>query len=147
MADQGFWFAPKDWLLLLFHGAGKPVDRVRIQKAMFLFAQRSKASDHEKYEFEPYDYGPFSAAIYSDLARFEAADLIRREGSARSPAYSLTTIGREAAGRLAAAVPTERLSYLQQVRAWVLARSFNQLLTDVYDMYPDYAVRSVFRKP
>jgi len=113
---------------------------------MFLFAQRSKASEQEKYQFEPYDYGPFCSAIYSDLARFEASGLIRKEDGARSPAYSLTTLGRAAAGRLAESVPAERLSYLQQVRSWVLVRSFNQLLTDVYEMYPDYAVRSVFKQ-
>src|SRR6266478_2091654 len=94
MTDESSQLKPRDWLLLLFQGASKPIDRVRIQKAMFLFAQRSKAHDHEKYQFEPYDYGPFSAAIYPDLEKFESSDLIRREESARSPAYSLTTLGR-----------------------------------------------------
>lgn len=44
----------RDWLLLLFDRTPRPLDRVRIQKAMFLFAQRSKAPGGEKYEFVPY---------------------------------------------------------------------------------------------
>ena len=58
---------PRDWLLLLFDGAGEPLDRVRIQKSMFLFAERSKAPGGEKYRFTPYHYGPFSFDIYPDL--------------------------------------------------------------------------------
>lgn len=137
---------PGDWLLLLFNGADRPIDRIRIQKSMFLFAQRSKAHDHEKYYFEPYDYGPFSAAIYSDLEKFQASDLVRPQESMGYPAYSLTTLGREAAARLVEQAPTERLDYLRQIRNWVMARNFNQLLTDVYEMYPAFAVHSVFKK-
>ena len=147
MIEETMPLRPRDRLLLLFDGARKPIDRVRIQKSMFLFAQQSKAPDHEKYAFEPYDYGPFSAAIYPDLERLNASDLIRRDESGRSPAYALTTLGVAATSKLAARVPAERLKVLQGIRDWVMARTFEQLLTDVYAMYPKFAVRSVFRKP
>ena len=146
MSNSALPFRPQDWLLLLFDGAAESIDRIRIQKAMFLFAQRSKAADYEKYSFEPYDYGPFSAAIYTDLDRFEASDLVRRSSGVGSPAYSLTALGRAASERLKERALPERVAILHRIREWVLERNFNKLLTDVYEMYPEYATRSVFQK-
>jgi uncharacterized protein YwgA len=146
MAYESFPLRPRDWLLLMFDGAAQPIDRVRVQKSMFLFAQRSKAPAYEKYAFEPYDYGPFSAAIYPDLERLESSGLLRADERSRSPAYHLTALGRDAAQRLKVKAAAQRLTTLHRIRDWVLERNFNQLLTDVYAMYPEYAARSVFRQ-
>jgi hypothetical protein len=139
---------PRDWLLLLFDGAQEPLDRVRIQKSMFLFAERSKAPDGEKYEFTPYHYGPFSFAIYPDLDALVAGGALRVEPDPASalPRYSLTGAGAADVALLRAQAPAERLGLLAGLRGWVVARSFGALLDDVYRMYPQYAVRSVFRR-
>jgi len=140
---------PRDWLLLLFDGAGQPLERVRIQKSLFLFAERSKAPDGEKYEFVPYHYGPFSFGIYPDLDRLVEEGLLRVEldGSSSSPRYSLTGPGARAVEDLSRSAPAERLDLLRSLRDWVAERSFRNLLNDVYRLYPDYAVNSVFQKP
>ena len=56
--------------------------------------------------------------------------------------------GRALAGELvaqdAAATP-ERLAALREIRQLVTATGFAELLELIYDRYPDYAVRSVFR--
>lgn len=85
----------QDWLLLLFDGAEPPLDRVRIQKSMFLFAERSRAVDSEKYSFTPYHYGPFSFEIYPDLDRLVREGLLRQElvSASPSPRYVLTATG------------------------------------------------------
>jgi uncharacterized protein len=136
----------RDWLLLLFDGAPEPIDRVRIQKAMFLFAQRTRAPKTEKYDFTPYDYGPFSFEIYPELARLQSQDLIKSEPGTRSIVYSLTSRGRLEAGILRAAVPPERLRILHELRSYEMERSFNRLLEDIYKLYPNFATRSIFRR-
>ncbi len=137
-----------DWLLLLFDGAERPLDRVRIQKAMFLFAMRSKADDSEKYEFVPYNYGPFSFEIYPDLAHFERAGWIEDKNGrlASFPAYMLTLAGERRASELKMEAPTERLEFLRGIRSWVQERGFSRLLDDIYERYPEFAVNSVFRR-
>lgn len=139
--------SPRDWLLLLFVGASKPLDRVRIQKALFLFAERSQAPASEKYVFEPYYYGPISFAIYPDLDSLVGQGLLRAEpqGIRRSPDYSVTPSGVARARELRQRVPPERLALIGQLRQWVTERPFRQLLTDIYRLYPAYATRSVFR--
>jgi uncharacterized protein YwgA len=140
---------PGDWLLLLFDGAERALDRVRIQKSLFLFAERSKAPGSEKYHFVPYHYGPFSFDVYPDLDRLVEQGLLRlqREAASSSPRYSLTGAGARAVEDLRRAVPPERLELLRSLREWVTERSFRTLLHDVYRLYPEYAVNSVFQKP
>lgn len=139
---------PRDWLLLVFDGTEQPLDRVRIQKSMFLFSERSKAPDDEKYSFRPYYYGPFSFDLYPDLDRLVGDGLLREEPDPRSssPRYSLTSAGRQAVAHLRESAPADRVALLRALRDWVTARSFGVLLDDLYRMYPAYAVNSVFRK-
>lgn len=139
--------SPQDWLLILLTSDGESIDRVRIQKAMFLFAELSKAPANEKYTFEPYHYGPFSFGIYPDLASLQREGLIQAElvGWTRSPSYSLTRAGLERAAALKRGIPGQRLELLGQVRKWVTQRSFSQLLRDIYKLYPQYATKSIFR--
>lgn len=139
---------PRDWLLLLFDNADRPIDRVRIQKAMFLFAQRSKAASSEKYNFQPYHYGPFSFEIYPDLEKLIAEGLVRGEQVPwlSTPVYSLTALGREQARGLKSQAPEDRTNLLYNMRRFVVQRNFNDLLRDIYALYPEYAVRSVFQK-
>jgi uncharacterized protein len=140
---------PSDWLLLLFDGAQRPLDRVRIQKTLFLFAERSRAPGAEKYDFVPYHYGPFSFDVYPDLDRLVQQGLLRveLEPAATSPRYTLTGAGDRAVEDLRGAAPPERLELLRSLRDWVNERSFRALLSDVYRLYPEYAVNSVFQKP
>ena len=136
----------RDWLLLLFDRTPRPLDRVRIQKAMFLFAQRSKAPGGEKYEFVPYSYGPFSFQIYPDLDRLLAEGLLKAELSPglSSPLYSLAPLGEEGLKDLRTAAPPHRMALLHKLREYVMAYDFSTLLTNIYRLYPEYATRSVF---
>jgi len=145
----GAGLRPRDWLLLLFDGSARPLDRVRIQKSLFLFAERSKAIGREKYDFVPYHYGPFSFAIYPDLDRLVAQGLLRLEveTTSTSPRYGLTAAGVSAVEDLRRSAPAERLALLHSLRDWVTERSFRNLLNDLYRLYPLYAVNSIFQRP
>ncbi len=139
--------SPRDWLLLLFLEAPKAIDRVRIQKALFLFAKRSNAPEDQKYDFEPYNYGPFSFQIYPDLGSLVSGGALRAESVPwmNTPLYAVTDEGSSRAREIAEIAPPKRLRLLHDMRAYVIERDFNTLLRDVYRLYPEFATRSVFR--
>jgi len=138
---------PRQKALLTFLAAGdEPVDPIRIQKGMFIFAMEAPAQWGERYKFIPWHWGPFSVEIYSDLEALERRGLV---GSYPVPGcswrrYSVTTEGSRLADQLARYVPPDALAYLKRVRQFVLELSFRRLLAAVYAKYPAYAVKSVF---
>ncbi|HEY3435362.1 MAG TPA: hypothetical protein VGK41_06890 [Solirubrobacterales bacterium] len=141
----------RDRLLLLvaLDGAPQGLDPVRLQKGMFLDAQENGAAAGEKYTFVPYNYGPMSAQIYSDLERLVAEGLVAEnpvEGQSWSryvPTEKGLEVGREL---LAQEVSGEVAKGLHQIKKEVASKTFKALLEDVYERYPAYASESVFRR-
>jgi uncharacterized protein YwgA len=117
---------------------------------MFLFSRDSGAPSVETYDFVPYDYGPFSVAIYADLDALYDAGLIDRLATpgytwAR---YQSTASGIVEAQRLVDAMDRDdrsRAVWLQRLKQDVLGKNFRDLLRYVYDRYPEFAENSVFR--
>ena len=139
----------QDWLLLvLSKSPGGAMSPVQIQKALFLFGQEvGDLIGTEFYTFEPYDYGPFDAAVYVDLRRLMSEGRVRGEWSpGRSwKSYMLTESGRNIVLALEKDVDARLADFLRRVVEWVKGQSFSDLLRSVYAAYPDYAVNSVFR--
>jgi hypothetical protein len=142
---------PRQETLLMFVGADKEkeLDPVRIMKGMFLFAKETPTDwlpSEARYRFEPYYYGPYSPQIYSDLDQLGGYGYVRaREVPGRSwNHYSLTPEGAEVAQSITRTANPKASQYLRTLRAFVDGLSFRQLLTTVYNRYPDYAVNSVF---
>ena len=139
----------QDWLLLaLSKTPGGAMSPVQIQKSLFLFGQEVGGSISTKfYSFEPYDYGPFDAAIYVDLRRMTNEGLVRGEwspGQSRK-SYPITRSGLKAALRLENGANARLTEFLGRIVVWVKGRSFSELLRSVYTAYPEFAVNSVFR--
>ena len=130
-------------------GAPDGLDPVRIQKGMFLFAMQADVPTREKYEFEPYDYGPMSAGIYRDLDTLVRDGLVSRIDVKNWSRFRATPTGvkageaaltkAEAEGRYDAA------TMLHAIKRRVAGLPFNELLEGVYEEFPEYATRSVFR--
>ena len=154
--DEFCWRRPdtmtrRDWLLLLL-GAPEsvPLDPVRVQKSMFLFVHEDQLPVGERYEFTPYDYGPFSSEIYADLDSLVAAGLAERLDT---PGYTWKQFRASADGvararGLQATFDNEQRQLAErlfELKARVLAFSFRDLLTYVYDRYPEFARNSIFR--
>ncbi|MBK5218926.1 MAG: hypothetical protein JJE35_03955 [Thermoleophilia bacterium] len=81
----------RDWLifLLAYKGEnGSALDPVCIQKGMFLLSQEGVIPESERYEFEPYHYGPYSFELRED------ADNLVRQNLADKLAVSGYTWGR-----------------------------------------------------
>lgn len=137
-------------LLLLFLGTGKAanqeVDPVRIMKGMFLLEMGGALEPHS-YNFEPYDYGPFSVSLYDDLDLLEGKELIERlPRPGRNWSYvRATDEGRRVAKSLEDQAKPKQLKLIQEVRDEVLDKTFADLLRYIYKKYPKYAGRSVFQ--
>jgi uncharacterized protein YwgA len=146
MADR------QDWLLLLLalRDASRALDPVRMQKGMFLLAQERNIPAHQRYNFEPYDYGPFSSQIYSDLE-----DLVLRGLVDEIPApgytwsqYKASEIGIDTARQILEDLPSglvDDVQWLEALKRDVLSLDFRSLLHHVYESHPEFATKSVFR--
>lgn len=136
-------------LLLLFLGldgaVNRLIDPVRIMKGMFLLEKRGGLMGHS-YNFEPYDYGPFSILVYRDLELLEAKGLIERVLSpGRNWSYvRLTEEGRSVVKDLKKKATQQQLELISEVYNEVWDKGFVELLRHIYKEYPEYAGKSVF---
>lgn len=140
----------QSWLLLFlgYEGAPEGLDPVRVQKGMFLFAQEADVRAMERYDFVAYNYGPMSKAIYNDLEALVTQDLAVADTvpGAKFNRYTLTPAGQQAARAVAAQADPEPARKLFDIKRHVSRLTFDDLLEDVYERYPDYAANSIFRR-
>jgi uncharacterized protein len=142
----------RDWLLLFiaYEGAPSGLDPVRLQKGMFLFAQEADVPEGEKYAFRAYNYGPMSRDIYDDLDQLVAAGVVEEvpvEGQSWSryrPTAGGVRRGEELLGE-AKNLRADAAQQLYDTKHSVASMTFNALLEDVYERYPEYATESLFR--
>ena len=75
----------KDILLIVVNRAGvNPLTPVQLQKSLFLVAKANLPElPAPFYDFEPYNYGPFCKAIYTDADDMQAAGLVYRIPSSK----------------------------------------------------------------
>src|SRR2546421_1226747 len=138
---------PKDWTLLVISAAdSQGLSPFQLQKSLFLLERRlSENIPEEKlgeafYEFIPYNYGPFDVKIYQDAEVLEEEGLITIQSSAgrRWKIYQAIPSGLRVATKLRSEVSPRVLSYLDTIVAWVLERSFRDLVLAVYKAYPEF---------
>lgn len=136
-------------LFIALDGAPDGLDPVRLQKGMFLFAHDPVATANEKYEFVPYNYGPMSAQIYSDLETLTSEGLVEAVPvSGQSWArYIATERGLIEARELLGGEPSQEAARrLHEIKRDVASKTFSAVLEDVYERFPEYATNSVFRR-
>jgi hypothetical protein len=137
--------SPEDILLLLADGATGQfaLDPVRLMKGTFLVVERGRAEWRGLFRFEAYDYGPFDRHVYDARDRL-IVDGLLEVIPGRYDSYRLTQLGRERARELSMDLGGDA-DWMRRIGRYVTTRSFEQLLTEVYDAHPEYAVRSRFR--
>lgn len=145
----------RDWLLLFaaYEGAPDGLDPIRFQKGLFLFARRARVPARSKYTFKPYDYGPMSTAIYSDLDRLVDDGLLKRVPvpGKRWSRYKPSKVTFREGKRILKRAEDEKLldaaRELFEIKQDVSSLRFNELLERVYAEHPEFAVNSIFRRP
>ncbi len=126
-------FSLKQQTLLAFLAASPDdaVDAVRIMKGIFLLSQKARPETlpaEERYEFEPYHYGPCSFAIYDDLRAFESFGLIKTTNKIGESwqRYQVTSQGIETAR--SSELSPRLWKYIQKLNNYVRSLSFSELL-------------------
>jgi uncharacterized protein YwgA len=125
----------------------QPLDRVRMQKAIFLVTRRGQRAWRELYPYEPYDWGPYSRRLAADLDSLRARGLLRTEPvpGHRYGRYVTTERGERWARQLLAGLSPAEVAFLRAVRKYVTSKSFSNLLREVYAAYPEFATESKFQ--
>jgi uncharacterized protein len=137
-------------LVMLSLAGGASFTPVQIQKALFLASD--KASDafdrHSRYDFQPYDYGPFDSQVYSDVEGLELRALARinQHPGSRWRTYAATPDGIKEGQRLAGQLTADQRALLKRIVDLVRRLSFNDLVSAIYRAYPPMRARSVFRE-
>ena len=139
----------QDWLLLVLGATEKALTPVQLQKSLFML-EKTLPDDFVAegyYEFEPYDYGPFDAAIYQDadlLANQQLVNIVS-SSTGRWSEYSIGRVGLHRVDEIQSELPENVQVYVRQLVEWIQTKSFSQLVRYIYDRYPEYKVNSVFQ--
>jgi len=139
----------KGWMLLAISSSvNGTLSPVQLQKSLFIFGQEKKKEVGSSfYKFDPYHYGPFSQAIYTDAAALDVDGYIQivQIPSRSWPEYTITKAGLDKASELREVVPKKDYKYLSEVVNWAKSLSFADLLRAIYEQYPAFKKNSVFQ--
>lgn len=122
----------------------------QVQKLLFLIDENiPKHIGGKRFNFAPYDYGPFDATVYRDLEFLASKGLVsigRSPDGRLSKTYCLTSSG-SSLGRhlLGHSFSSEIAEYIRKLASWVSAQSFEDLVATIYQRYPHMKANSVFR--
>ena len=122
---------------------------VQVQKLFFLLDENAaEALGGKQFDFEPYDYGPFDRAVYSELEGLSRAGLVQvtaSETSSERRQYSLTALGQEVGDVALENLPANVRDYAAKLSAWVRSLSFAELVGSIYRAYPEMKANSIFQ--
>ncbi len=113
-------------LISALEGAGKPITKTYLDKALFLLKMEYNIGDSVKfYNFYPHKYGPFSNNYYADLNALQSRGLIDEGLNIK-----------EKGGHGAMPAITDLIGRFQ---------GDNEIVDYVYGKYPQYTIRSVLK--
>ena len=134
-------------LAILSTGDGANYSPVQVQKMFFILDQEIPGEiEGPRFDFEPYDYGPFDKAVYEDLRVGQADELVAIEEApyGRWNEYRATDRGIEKARALQLQINKDQLEFLKELSAWIRRLSFPQLVSAIYKDYPEMRENSIF---
>ena len=139
-----------DWpLLALYVAEAGKLSPVQVQKTLFLFAENMpEAIDAQHaYNFIPYHYGPFDAAIYRDLKYLIASGFVQSGSDAVGKDFSITSRGKDRINELLQAEPriAPATTYMTTLTEWVKSLTFEALIKSIYRAYPHFKTNSIFK--
>jgi len=117
----------------------------------FLLQQRAPDWDIPEYQFEAYDYGPFSKSLYDDLDNLIVRGLVEenREEFDQEKVlyeYNLTEKGERVVGLISDDQEFEALvSHADQIKSQFNRMELAEVLDFVYTEYPQFTENSVLR--
>lgn len=126
-------------LLRFVELAGGKIERLRLVKLMFLYSQDPSSAKQSRYQFVPYNRGPFSFLLYRDLSLLKEAGLTSEPDENH---FSLTEEGRAHARSF----KDEAARMADRVHSRWSSTSRRALIDYVYENHEWYASRSASRQ-
>ncbi len=135
----------KDWVLLVLKQ--NPMDRIHIMKSLFLIWHRSERKLSDYFYFEPYLYGPCSFEVYSELENLSDDGLIIQPPYQKSRwvHYYLTEKGKRETVLAEKKASPILLKIVDNIKQDISQLNFHDLLREIYQEAPDFAVNSMFK--
>lgn len=143
-------------LALMYAGDEEPIEgRTRLQKMVFLMQQRLKEAGEDpiqskNYDFIPYDYGPFSSELYSDLDELTEHEMVQsqeepiRDGKTKYN-YEIKGAGQEfIEHQLSKEEACQILELAEEIKDKYNDVLLSDLIEEVYSRYPKYAENSIY---
>ncbi|MHC4695499.1 MAG: hypothetical protein ACYTFA_02020 [Planctomycetota bacterium] len=126
-------------ILALLQSAAKPLSRTMFVKLSFLLRAETKiGTDATFYDFVPYQFGPFSFALYREIEALERQSYLVQDDDRLSLAKCLVRETRA----LVEELPRSVRSSVRHVTSRYASRTQKALVRDVYARYPWYATKS-----
>lgn len=118
---------------------------VQVQKLFFLIDhEASHLVDGPHFTFQPYDYGPFDSRVYDELFFLEKQGHVNVLPG-RYRLYMLTEPGFAEGWRILSALPAATKEFIENTAHWVRGLSFQQLVSAIYQKYPEMRANSIFQ--
>lgn len=126
-------------ILALLESADKPLSRTMFVKLSFLLqAETDIGKDAAFYDFVPYQFGPFSFALYREVEALKQQSYVDQSDDKLSLGQRMV---RETEA-LVAELPEAVQSSVRHITARYATKGQNTLVRDVYARYPWYATQS-----
>lgn len=134
-------------LAALAPARGAPHSPVQVQKILFLL-DRNIPRDvaGPRFDFQPYNYGPFDKAVYEELEALAKDGLVELLPSWKWNDYRLTKAGQQAGDEILNSLKPSAREYMVKVSEVVRSLTFSQLVSAIYKAYPDMRANSVFQE-
>jgi len=127
-------------------GSREEFTPVQLQKLLFLIDKNvGPTLGGPFFDFQPYDYGPFDAAVYREADALVVGGFAAIEDDYNPRRYRLNQAGRAAGDAALQKMSEPTADYLRRLAPWVQSLSFSELVSSVYKAYPEMKVNSVFR--
>ena len=126
-------------ILALLESAATPLSRTMFVKLSFLLREETEiGTDATFYDFVPYQFGPFSFALYREIEALERQSYLVQDGGRLSLAKRLIRETRALVGEL----PSSVRSSVTHITSRYASKTQKALVRDVYARYPWYATKS-----
>ena len=134
-------------LAALAPAKGHVLRPVQVQKLFFLIDREiPNEVDGPRFDFQPYDYGPFDSEVYSELRALAADGLVDILQDWNWSSYRLTVEGQEKAEKFFKTLSKKARDYIATVTEFVRGLSFTELVSAIYKAYPEMRANSAFRE-
>lgn len=117
----------------------------QLQKLLFLIdTEIPVLVEGPVFNFQPYDYGPFDVNVYNSASELEILGKAAIDHSRRYRTYSLTEQGYQEGRTILETMTPDAQDFLASASLWVRSVSFQEMVSAIYQKYPDTKVNSIF---